>query len=194
MTWTTLAAAVTFWCIGAAWGAGMTRRSDDYRYARLVADDASQRSAIRDLYRAEGYADPDFYAEAEPEPQPRWWRRVWEWGKGKQAPVVMDGDVPMSESLGHDEAEEEAAEWVDGDCGWCGGECHCGNAPKVKVEPNEPNFVHDPEPKTNPIRMPEPTGPVTQPAAAVIDADWEARSQQMLAEARATIAKIGGGR
>lgn len=158
MTWTTLAAAVTFWCIGAAWGAGMSRRSDDYRYARLVADDASQRSAIRDLYVAEGYEPPDFYAESEPEPGPSRRERIVAWVKarfrGRAAEEKLELVAPIEPLVGE----------VDPLVG--------------EVEPDT-----GPETDEWPI-----VGPPTQPVQAVIADDWQRESealyQQMLAEIR----------
>ena len=174
MNWPALIVLVVGLLIGAAWGSSRSHRDAVRWIEHFVSADAGQRSAIRDLYVSFGYAPPDFYADAEPEPRESWWRRVGAWMRGTK----------VEEIAPEVNAQVEQVEQKRGGSVWPVG--------PLQPDPDEIRVEPDPLPQTDPHGFPPQPGPKTQPAAAVIDADWAARSAQMLAEAQAAIDAIGG--
>ena len=189
MNWPTLIVLVIGLLIGAAWGSSRSHRDAVRWIEHFVSADAGQRSAIRDLYLAEGYEAPDFYAEAEPEPKPRWWTRAWaavgrqEWASVAVVPPDRHDLDEMADTK--KPSDGPAADLSDG-------------AGALGSSADDTTFTPDPSPATQPIVMPEPTGPTTQPdmkAAAKVAPlptfeEWQreftARVERDLAEIRGT--------
>lgn len=160
----------------------------------LLGDHQRVDTNLRLLYYTTGYSYPDDATELEP----AWWRRAWDRLRGMQATTVM-GAQAVDEAEACSDCGRTLTQPDEHTSGLC---LRCLNGPlPAPTAPAE----HEPDPlrDTGPIIMPPLPGPETQPdlkqAAQVgpvptVDADWETRSQQMLAEARAAIAEIGGGR
>lgn len=186
MNWPALIVLVIGLLIGAAWGSARGHRDAVRWIEHFVSADAGQRSAIRDLYVAEGYEPPDFYAEAEPEPRESWWRRLGAWMRGTKGEVVatVEDERPVVEDEFDDDEE-------DTDCPECAvnGYMHrptCSRAPSP-----------DPLPQTDPHGLPPQPGPKTQPdlkqAAKVAPLPtFEEWQQEFTARVERDLAEIRG--
>lgn len=121
-----LGLAATLALIAFVWGESRRSTYQDERYARLVGDDARQRSALRALYEQVGVPWPDLWDDRR-EPQPGRWDRLVRRivGRFRKGEAVEPAPEPVVVAECQD---EDAAE----------------------LEP----FVSEPNPPTQPIVMP----------------------------------------